>query len=406
MSAAAIEIHDIGKQYRIGEEWRASAIREKLANPRELFRRAKEARHVWAVRHATFDIEQGSVVGLIGRNGAGKSTLLKILSRITLPTEGEVRLYGRVASLLEVGTGFHPELTGRENIFLNGAILGMSRAEIVRKFDSIVEFSGITELLDTPVKRFSSGMFVRLAFAVAAHLDPEILLVDEVLAVGDAAFQRKCIGQMEQIAGEGRTVVVVSHNMNVVTQLCKKAAWLDGGRVVEYGPAQEVIGHYLAAGVENQIVWQPTRHDPQHSFLLHEVAIVAATDAYDAFAGDQPITITFDFTVAQPVPPGRLSFLVRALDGLNVLSSASSDGEATLNHAWSLGRQRMRCTIPGGLLRPGQYFVTVAVPVAGEPIVYENVLTFLVTEQNSLASRDGRTSTVVPRLPWTLEAVS
>jgi lipopolysaccharide transport system ATP-binding protein len=205
----------------------------------------------WALKDVSFELEQGETVGIIGRNGAGKSTLLKILSRITEPTEGEVQIQGRVASLLEVGTGFHPELTGRENIFLNGAILGMSKVEIRRKFDEIVAFAEVEKFLDTPVKRYSSGMYVRLAFAVAAHLDPEILVVDEVLAVGDAEFQKKCLGKMQDVAtNSGRTVLFVSHNMNAVKRLCRRAIYLRNGRLLTQGPTDSVVNEYLAHGVQ------------------------------------------------------------------------------------------------------------------------------------------------------------
>jgi len=211
---------------------------------------AVESREFWALRDVSFDVGQGEVLGVIGRNGAGKSTLLKVLSRITEPSEGEVRLRGRVASLLEVGTGFHKELTGRENVFLNGAILGMSRAEIRGKFDEIVEFAGVGKFIDTPVKRYSSGMTVRLAFAVAAHLEPEILLVDEVLAVGDAEFQRKCLGKMDEVAKGGRTILFVSHNMAAVEALCGRSVLLEDGRVVEDGETGRIVGRYIS-GLES-----------------------------------------------------------------------------------------------------------------------------------------------------------
>ena len=203
---------------------------------------------MWALRDVTFDVPDGEVLGIVGRNGAGKSTLLKILTRIASPTEGRAEIRGRVGSLLEVGTGFHPELTGRENVFLNGSILGMRQREIVSKFDEIVDFSGIGQFLDTPVKRYSSGMSVRLAFAVAAHLEPEILLVDEVLAVGDAEFQRRCLGRMEDLSASGRTVVFVSHQMQAVAQLCDRAIWLDDGQVEREGPASDIVAEYLQAG--------------------------------------------------------------------------------------------------------------------------------------------------------------
>jgi lipopolysaccharide transport system ATP-binding protein len=232
--SAIIEISRLGKRYRLG---------------------GRETRDFWALRDVSFTVAPGEVVGLVGRNGAGKSTLLKLLSRITEPTEGRAVLRGRVASLLEVGTGFHPDLTGRENIFLNGAILGMKRAEIVRKFDEIVEFSEIAGFLDTPVKRYSSGMYVRLAFAVAAHLEPEILVIDEVLAVGDAAFQKKCLGKMQDVATHGRTVLFVSHNLAAVQTLCPRAVMLEAGKVTATGPTAAVLAQYLASGGEDSDTW-------------------------------------------------------------------------------------------------------------------------------------------------------
>ena len=212
---------------------------------------AAGASEFWALRDVSFDVQPGEVVGIIGRNGAGKSTLLKILSRITEPTSGEIRVRGRIASLLEVGTGFHPELSGRENIFLNGAILGMTKAEISSKFDEIVDFAGVEQFIDTPVKRYSSGMYVRLAFAVAAHLEPEILIVDEVLAVGDAEFQKKCLGKMKDVAGHGRTILFVSHNMGAMLTICKKAIWLNNGSINYIGDTRDVVDQYLKKNTEN-----------------------------------------------------------------------------------------------------------------------------------------------------------
>jgi lipopolysaccharide transport system ATP-binding protein len=255
MSNPAIIVENLGKRYTIGHQ-RAnrdglrhaieSAIREPLTWLRSGRQKKLQQVDFWALKGVSFHIKQGEVVGIIGSNGAGKSTLLKILSRITVPSEGRIRIDGRIASLLEVGTGFHQELTGRENIFLNGAILGMTRAEIIRKFDEIVEFSGIEEFLDTPVKRYSSGMYVRLAFAVAAHLEPEILIVDEVLAVGDTAFQKKCIGKMENFAQSGRTVLFVSHNMDAVQTLCQRAILLDGGKIRADGYVDSVVEDYFS----------------------------------------------------------------------------------------------------------------------------------------------------------------
>lgn len=263
MSESIISVENLGKRYQIrhqAEGRRYVALRDVIAEQaKRLFgsrklevRNQKSVEDFWALKNVSFDIKQGEVVGIIGRNGAGKSTLLKVLSQITEPSEGRVTLRGRVASLLEVGTGFHPELTGRENIFLNGAILGMTRAEIRRKFDEIVAFAEVEKFLDTPVKRYSSGMYVRLAFAVAAHLEPEILIVDEVLAVGDAQFQRKCLGKMGEVAKGGRTVLFVSHNMGMLSKLCRTGVLLDRGMVVKTGPMDELIERHLAAGTNAQ----------------------------------------------------------------------------------------------------------------------------------------------------------
>ncbi|HWZ84719.1 MAG TPA: ABC transporter ATP-binding protein, partial [Thermoanaerobaculia bacterium] len=253
MNPVAIRVTDLGKEYRIGAKAeKYKTLRESLAAlasaPARLFARSSGRRSpeaIWALRNVTFEVSPGEVVGLIGRNGAGKSTLLKVLARITEPTVGLAEIHGRVGSLLEVGTGFHPELTGRENIYLNGAILGMRRAEIARKFDEIVAFSEIEQFIDTPVKKYSSGMYLRLAFAVAAHLEPEILLVDEVLAVGDAEFQKKCLGKMGDVAREGRTVLFVSHNMPAVQALCSRAILLRQGTVAIDGSTGDVLREYL-----------------------------------------------------------------------------------------------------------------------------------------------------------------
>jgi len=259
MSNSIISIENLGKKYRVthlSDRSRYRSLRDVIANGskglvRRMFTRGGPPRRTvedfWALRDVSFEIKQGESIGIVGRNGAGKSTLLKVLSRITEPTEGRVRLRGRVASLLEVGTGFHPELTGRENVFLNGAILGMSKVEIRRKFDEIVTFAEVEKFLDTPVKHYSSGMYVRLAFSVAAHMEPEILVVDEVLAVGDSAFQKKCLGKMDNISGQGRTVLFVSHNMAVVQRLCSKTAVLSGGRLAYYGDTEQAVQLYLSS---------------------------------------------------------------------------------------------------------------------------------------------------------------
>lgn len=270
-----IKIQGIGKRYRLGAQkglFNYKTMRGALTNalkaPLRVLRSSptnnEDPRYFWALKDVSFDVQRGEVVGVIGRNGAGKTTLLKILSQITEPTEGEVRIKGRVASLLEVGTGFHPELTGRENIFMNGAILGMSRAEVKRKFDEIVAFAELEKFIDTPVKRYSSGMYVRLAFSIAGHLEPEILLVDEVLAVGDAGFQKKCLGKMEDVTRkEGRTVLFVSHNMSAINALCSRCILLDGGRLVMNGKTAEVTAYYHATALTSREVIEDLRHLPR-----------------------------------------------------------------------------------------------------------------------------------------------
>jgi lipopolysaccharide transport system ATP-binding protein len=267
MSLPVISVSGLGKRYYLSHQGRQDTLRDSLA---QTFRRllrpgggdgTGQAEEFWALRDISFEVKQGEVVGIIGRNGAGKSTLLKILSRITEPTTGQARIRGRIASLLEVGTGFHPELTGRENIFLNGAILGMSRAEIAQKFDEIVAFAEVDRFLDTQVKHYSSGMYVRLAFAVAAHLEPEILIVDEVLAVGDAQFQKKCLGKMRAVAqGGGRTVLFVSHNTAALQSICQHGIWLQQGRLVQTGPINDCLAAYLTSGNETA-VFTPSRSD-------------------------------------------------------------------------------------------------------------------------------------------------
>jgi lipopolysaccharide transport system ATP-binding protein len=277
-----IRVQDLSKQYVIGAKsepygtFRESLVRA-ARKPIDMVRSRATAEKstFWALKDVSFDVMPGEVVGIIGRNGAGKSTLLKILSRITEPTTGRVELYGRIGSLLEVGTGFHPELTGRENIYLNGAILGMRREEITKKFDEIVDFAEIDEFLDTPVKRYSSGMYVRLAFAVAANLDPEILIIDEVLAVGDAAFQKKCLGKMGEVAGEGRTVLFVSHNMIAVRSLCQRALFLEQGQAVGDGKAEEIVDRYLQTGMESasERHWEPAEMPGNDMIRVSRVAV-------------------------------------------------------------------------------------------------------------------------------------
>jgi lipopolysaccharide transport system ATP-binding protein len=333
MTDIAVHVEGLGKRYRLGAAPASRTAYDAIAAAfRAPFRRLSgnaKPEHIWALKNVTFDLRRGEVLGIIGRNGAGKSTLLKILSRITEPTEGAVDLYGRVSSLLEVGTGFHPELTGRENIFLNGAILGMHRAEIVRKFDEIVAFAEVERFLDTPVKHYSSGMFVRLAFAVAAHLEPEILLVDEVLAVGDAGFQKKCLGKMGDVAREGRTVLFVSHNMSAVLRLCDRVIHLDGGQVVTEGPPAPVVARYLGGSVEQQAV-VPLDSLPRGSGLKGRARLISATLLNRERLGAWKLPFGSDLvlevhvSVLERLPMLELGLAISTVTGFEIASSLSS----------------------------------------------------------------------------------
>ena len=316
----------------------------------------------WALRDVSFDVQRGQVVALIGRNGAGKSTLLKILSRITEPTEGTIRLRGRVASLLEVGTGFHPELTGRENIYLNGTILGMRKVEIDRKFDQIVAFSEIEKFLDTPVKRYSSGMYVRLAFAIAAHLEPEILIVDEVLAVGDYAFQKKCLGKMRDVAtGDGRTVFFVSHNMGALSQLCELGIQLEQGQVKMSGPVKDVIKSYMKSGLNHNAAYAEFEIDSAKlgqflaASILHSDGSSLSTD----FSCDEPITIRLTYEVRQVVAGTYLTLYLQNIEGTRVLFSDIRDKSPDIGERLGVGTHTFTVTIPSRLLAPTTYLLTI-----------------------------------------------
>ena len=313
MTELAIRLDGISKLYELGTGDRYKALRDTLSSlvtaPLRALRRGGDRTRpdtLWALRDLTYQVQRGEVVGVIGRNGAGKSTMLKILARITEPTSGTAEIHGRVGSLLEVGTGFHPELTGRENIFLNGAILGMRRTEIRGKFDEIVQFAELERFIDTPVKRYSSGMYMRLAFAVAAHLEPEILLVDEVLAVGDAEFQRRCLGRMEDLSASGRTVVFVSHQMQAVAQLCDRAIWLDHGQVEREGPASDIVAEYLQAGygAGSRRDWTDRSTAPGDDLVrLRSVRVVQDGEERAAVDVREPVGIEIRIEVLRPGEP-------------------------------------------------------------------------------------------------------
>ena len=307
----------------------------------------------WALKNVSFEVKQGDVVGLIGRNGAGKSTLLKILSRITEPTEGRIRIRGRVASLLEVGTGFHPELTGRENVYLNGAILGMSRAEIKAKFDEIVAFSEVEKFLDTPVKRYSSGMYVRLAFAVAAHLEPEILIVDEVLAVGDTEFQKKCLGKMEDVSHSGRTVVFVSHNMAAITALTKTSALLQAGNCVFFGETQEAVSRYLGSIHSPEARYEAAPKLGKPSITRVEVFCSQPGSVHESGA---PMRVEFEFSHSEPIPRACLSFQIVNQTQVPVLHFSACDYPVEI--CKGSDKTKLVCEIPRLNLNVGQYSLT------------------------------------------------
>jgi lipopolysaccharide transport system ATP-binding protein len=358
-SDVVIECDRLGKRYRIGERQRYSTLRETIADRSyRLFMRrqtAAEPPSIWALQDVSFEVRRGNVLGIIGRNGAGKSTLLKILSRITKPTEGRALIRGRVGSLLEVGTGFHAELTGRENIFLNGAILGMRRAEIVRRFDEIVEFAEIGEFLDTPVKRYSSGMYMRLAFAVAAHLDPEILVIDEVLAVGDAVFQKKCLGKMGDVSQSGRTVLFISHNMLAIQSLCSDAVWLDQGRLRELGNSRDVVHHYLREVHTPQVdrVWSDDEAPGDQNLRLQRVS-VRAEDGTNAISVRTPLALEFQYAIARRHLRLNLNFFLNNEEGVVIFNSDTRLIDL------APGVYRSVCRIPGDLLNAGTHSVSVA----------------------------------------------
>jgi len=350
----AIEVNNLGKHYRLGGQDKVySSLREDLVNAfKKPFQRNQDKGNddFWALRDVSFNVERGEVLGIIGRNGAGKSTLLKILSRITKPTEGQAILHGRVGSLLEVGTGFHPELTGRENIFLSGSILGMTRIEIKKKFDEIVAFSELERFLDTPVKHYSSGMYVRLAFAVAAHLDPEILLIDEVLAVGDAEFQKKCLGKMGEVTKHGKTVLFVSHNMTSIQRLCNKACLLDKGLLSEFGETQQIISDYYKI---NNLDDNSSRTVPKGNIRVVKWEVKNAYPDYSCISGNECI-LSFDIVSKRKVERANFGLTLWTSDGILAWAIRSIDHGKPLVNLIE-GKYKIAFQIQSLPLRPGLY---------------------------------------------------
>ncbi len=373
MSDIAISVEGLGKKYKIGRR-KSGNLRDSLSS---IFKRNshnhpitqspnQQINDFWALKDINFEVKQGEAVGIIGRNGAGKSTLLKILSRITKPTTGRFEINGRVSSLLEVGTGFHMELTGRENIYLNGTILGMKRKEIKAKFDEIVAFSGVEEFIDTPVKHYSSGMKVRLAFSVAAHLEPEILIIDEVLAVGDAEFQKKCLGKMEDVTGQGRTVLFVSHNLGAVNQLCSKAIFLSNGKLTSLGPTEKIINDYISdnmflGGIRE---WKNSSKPKNNDFIIEKVTLSQRGKFSSELIPYEDIEV--DIYFQNLIKDQNTSVGIQLFTNLETAvlssvnwSSSTLNIDPFTNGKFSEGRFHSKCKIPEGLLNEGNYYINV-----------------------------------------------
>ncbi len=421
----AVRAEGLSKRYRIGE-YRAGyeTLRDTLAHAARRALRLEHVDHsleeIWALKDVSFEISQGEVVGFIGRNGAGKSTLLKLLTQITPPTEGVATIRGRVGSILEVGTGFHPELTGRENTYLNGAILGMKRREIRDKFDEIVEFSGISKFIDTPVKRYSTGMYVRLAFAVAAHHDPEVLIIDEVLAVGDAEFQARCMGRIEEISSSGRTVLFVSHDMQAISRLCDRAYWLDGGRVAAGGVAEDVVAEYLQGSTGSAAAWRHPAPNAPPAAEDEWVRIVGAR----IVAEDGGTVSTLDVRDSVGVEIEWLVMRDHDEPAFPKLKLSDQRGNVAFNALdtdprWQVpvapGRYRSTAWIPANLLNEGFFTADVAIVSLDAPRLRNHfnlasVLTFHVHDPGEGDSSRGLFTgqvlgAVRPLLDWTTERV-
>ena len=425
MSNIAIRVENLSKQYQIGsstgDRWFGyKSLRDTIADAFTTpFRRARALLRgqaygasemnetIWALKDVSFEVKRGEVVGIIGHNGAGKSTLLKILSRITEPTEGQAAIYGRVGSLLEVGTGFHPELTGRENIYLNGAILGMRRAQIERQFDEIVAFAEVEKFIDTPVKHYSSGMYLRLAFAVAAHLEPEILLVDEGLAVGDAQFQKKCQDKMSKVAEEGRTVLFVSHNLGAIRALCQRVFLLHDGKLHLDGLADDVISKYLSLtsmeeSLQGEVIWEPPLGSDSVQCLrlrlLNEAGQICHT-----FVAHEKLIVEFDYQVLKPLNAFRfkLSFVTdQAEIAFDLTDYHLRTGALLPGYYWS------RCVIPPDLFNQRRYTIMIG---AGKPVVRSHIESTKALSFQVLRVRDGRLlnnqkrGVVAPKTEWSID---
>lgn len=414
-----VRVEGLSKQYFLGSRESAydtlrESVVEAMRSPLKRLRTANGQRNretIWALQNVSFEVAPGEVLGIIGRNGAGKSTLLKVLSRITQPTSGRVELFGRVASLLEVGTGFHPELTGRENIYLNGAVLGMKRTDIERKFDQIVEFSELEKFLDTPVKRYSSGMYMRLAFAVASHLEPEILVVDEVLAVGDAQFQKKCLGKISNVATQGRTVLFVSHNMIAVQSLCQRVVWLDQGEVIKHGTTNSVVSDYLNFGSTRQLEesWDDLETAPGNDIVrLHRVRVRSA-DESSSLTRKTPCLIEIEYW--NLLPGAQIHIALHLYTEQDIIAFTTGNGAEAASNVSNRQEGLFRCTcyVPGDLLNTGQHRFVVLAVRDGNSVIFrhESSVSFEILDLNAReVSSYGREPGVVqPDLKWTTEQI-
>jgi lipopolysaccharide transport system ATP-binding protein len=423
----AISVKNLSKQYVIGAaqtKFRYNMLRDVIVDtisaPVQLAKalvgksdRRTNKNFVWALEDVSFDLEEGKVLGIVGRNGAGKSTLLKILSRITDPTRGTVTVRGRVGSLLEVGTGFHPELTGRENIYMNGAILGMKRSEIDSKFDEIVDFSEVTQFIDTPVKRYSSGMYLRLAFAVAAHLEPEILVVDEVLAVGDAEFQRKCLGKMGDVAQQGRTVLFVSHNMSAILRLTNEAIVLNKGRLIMRAPTQQAVDFYLSSGQAQagERTWE-TDDVPASTAPFTPIRLTVRDErgkVADTIRSTEPVTLEFEYKLSAPVTGLRIGLYLSTMRGEYVLTSFDTDQPALYEKfsTRNAGTYISRAVLPADIFNEGRYSVGVNASSFGVRRYFmdENALAFNVDISGAPGTQwpEPRVGPIRPRLEWKID---
>jgi lipopolysaccharide transport system ATP-binding protein len=414
MSDVAIRVEDLGKRYRIGERREAyDTLRDALVRaagtPLRAWRhrgRPGPTAEIWALRDVSFDVRRGEVLAVIGRNGAGKSTLLKLLSRVVRPTLGRAWIRGRIGSLLEVGTGFHAELTGRENIYLNGAILGMTRVEIARKFDEILAFAEVERFLDTPVKRYSSGMHMRLAFAVAAHLEPEILLVDEVLAVGDAAFQRKCLGKMGEVAREGRTVLFVSHNMASVQRLCHSALLLDGGRMAARGPVSEVTQLYLTSAAAPLQHWERSLPPAGDIYFQRIYLADAGGDLVDHVTSAGQLRVVMEYVVRQRCR--NLQVSVDLLDSHGDLIFASNPQDVGVDSPEHAGHYRAVVCLPPQILLPKLYGIRTNLWVPWDGMLDTvDSLRFSVQETASMSNSipEGKPGQIVIPCDWRITAM-